>query len=296
MKLIALLLLAVSLFASNAMAADTAQPQAQPDFRETLSKATLAVYEGKEVCEMTKVETIFGSMSMWGCSFKEQFICTATVINRTSQYDYTGLTAGHCFNWKLDDKGVKYYVADNVRRKPVLHEISVLKRENDERYDYALFTFKSITVYPVIEIYSGEGIPPIGSRVLNCNYSLGITKEVVDGPIVSDIIGDTESEEAPHLRRRYFVQLPFGPGASGSPVVDEQTHQIVGLVEAMFPGSQMAAVVIPTGTNLINFIQDDSAGIRPEPAPDVKNNPQPGDTAWSRIVKFIAKLFHLSVA
>lgn len=245
--------------------------QPTENFRDNLYHATLAVYAGKQVCGFQTIATFFGDFKMWGCEFKEQFVCTATVVRADGHGDYVGLTTGHCFDYEIMDKlKAKYYVADNVREKPVLREIQLVKFDNSDRYDYALFTFKSLTPYPVIPIYLGEGTPLLGSRVINVNYSLGITKEAVEGPVVSEQIGDSESEQAPHLRRRFFVQIPFGPGASGSAVVYETPTggAIVGLVEAMFPGTQMAAVVIPTGVNYINFLQDDSAGLKPEPEPE----------------------------
>jgi Trypsin-like peptidase domain len=260
--LAAVVLLVALLFPSTAQA-----QEATPNFRETLSAATLAVYMGKQVCEYRQVQTVFGAFPEWGCEFKEQFVCTATVVASDLGGQFTGLTAGHCFSYEAEKEKIDYFVADNVGTKPVLHKIKLIKFENDDRYDYAVFSFQSLVNYPVITVYQGDGIPPVGTRVVNVNFSLGITKEIVDGPIVSKEIGETESADSPRMRRRYFVQIPFGPGASGSAIVEENSQQIVGLTEMMFPGTQMAAVVIPVGHNLVNFMQDDSAGIKPEVEP-----------------------------
>jgi hypothetical protein len=40
----------------------------------------------------------------------------------------------------------------------------------------------------------------------------------------------------------------------------------------MFPSTQMAAVVIPVGVNLVNFAQDDSAGLKPDVEPSKPND------------------------
>jgi len=294
-KAFALLMLLVMLASPMLISAhreSVKQIEVTPDFRETLSQATLAIYAGKQVCGYKTLETIFGPFDFWSCEFKEQFVCTATVVDKNGNGTFIGLTTGHCFSYEAAENKIDYYVADNVSEKPVLHKIELFKFENDDRYDYGVFSFQSITDYPIIETYKGEGIPPIGTRVLNVNYSLGVTKEVVEGPIVSKQVGETESGDNPHLRRRYFVQIPFGPGASGSAIVDEETHEIVGLTEAMFPGTQMAAAIIPVGSNLRNFMQDDSAGLKPEPEPATKDKkPAMGDSKKSSIFVRVVMTF-----
>jgi hypothetical protein len=89
----------------------------------------------------------------------------------------------------------------------------------------------------------------------------------MEGPVVSNIIERNEGD-IEGVRRRVLVQLPVGPGASGSPVVDENTHEIVGLVEGIFPGTQMPAVIIPTGNNFLDFLEDDSAGLKAKAEPE----------------------------
>ena len=84
-----------------------------------------------------------------------------------------------------------------------------------------------------------------------------------------------------------MVGIGVGPGASGSAVVDAQTGEIVGLVEAVFPGTQMPTVVIPTGQSLYNFIEDDSTGLKPDKEPPVKDEDHKNESVWIRIVRFI---------
>jgi len=243
------------------------------DFRETLSKATVAVYVGKQVCEYKTVETFFMDIPEWRCQFESHFTCTATVVRTDGDGGYIGLTAGHCFSYDKMEEGYKYYISDGVNLHPTLREIRINKFESNDQYDYGIFQFKSGKEYPVIQV-AGVGrsvmtdvIPALGVKVLNVNFSYGIVKQVVEGTVVSHQISETESSEDGRLRRRYLVQIPIGPGASGSAVVDESTHEIVGLAEAIFPGTQMAAAVIPTGTNLSDFWEDDSVGMKPLPEP-----------------------------
>ena len=291
--LIALLLSTLLAFAAPARAQ---KPQPQSDFRETLSKATLAVYGGKQTCQYVQVQTFFGSMATWQCAFESHFVCTATAVRTDGRGDYIGLTAGHCFSYKAMDRGFKYYVSEGVNEHPVLREIKLIKFENNDQYDYALFTFTSMRDYPVVEVdTSKDSIPALGSRIINANFSYGLTKEITEGVVVSGKIGDKEAVDAEHLRGRYLVQMPFGPGSSGSAIVNEDTHKIVGLVEAMIPATQMAAIILPTGDNFLQFIEDDSVGLKPEAEPKTgPQNPQPGDddTVLHQIIVRIEKHFN----
>src|SRR5208282_3141252 len=274
-KILLAILLAAALFVPTV----SAQKAPTVDFRETLSKSTLGLYVGKQVCDYKK--DAYG-IPEWGCEFKYQFVCTASVIASNGEGAYAGLTAGHCFNWDLMAAGIDYFVSTSVTEKPVLNKVSVIKFENDERYDYGIFTFQSVRDFTPLVVSEDVQTPALGTKLINCNFSFGVVKEVVEGPVVSKQIGETEGP-VQDLRRRYLVQIPFGPGASGSPVVDENTHQIVGLVEMTFPGTQMAAVVIPTGDNFKNFMDDDSAGLKPQADPKNPPKSQEDDSLLTRL-------------
>jgi hypothetical protein len=266
-----------------------------PDFTDTLSKATLAVYSGKQVCGYKTVDTFLGPLDIWGCKFESHFTCTATVVEREDMSSYAGLTAGHCFNYELMDKGVKYYVSENLSGAPVLNEIKLLKFETSDRYDYALFSFHSLRDYPVIEILrSGEQVPPIGTPVLNANFSLGVVKQVLEGKIVStQITGQEGNDACDGCKGRFFVSIGVGPGASGSAIVDAKSHKIIGMTEAIFPSTQMATLVVPMGDQFIDFMNDDSAGIRPEKptGPTVKIHEEKKPEPESVFYKFLKMFF-----
>ena len=271
---LAALLLALLALVPNAQA-----QKSQVDLRERLSEATLALYTGKQTCQYVATKTFFGQIPVWTCAFETHFTCTATVV-RDDDGDYLGLTAGHCFDYDDTDEGFKYYVSEGVEEHPVLREITVLKFENNDQYDYGVFSFHSAHEYPVIQVehvLGADVVPPLGTKVLNNNFSYGLVKEVVEGVVVSKQIGEREAVILPVVRRRYLVQMPFGPGASGSPIVNEATGKIIGMVEANFPSTQMAAVIIPTGKNFADFIEDDSVGLKPQPEPKVSKVVPPED-------------------
>jgi len=280
----------VALLLASMAAVPARAQKPQPDFRDTLSKATLAVYAGKQTCKYVTVESFFGEFPEWTCGFESHFVCTSTVISEDDG-TYFGLTAGHCFDYDRMDQGYKYYISDGVNEHPVLREIHILKFESNDQYDYGVFTFDSTRIYPTIKASHGS-IPTLGTKLLNVNFSLGVVKEVVEGPVVSNQISEVESIRAPHLRRRYMVQLPIGPGASGSAVVDEDSHEIVGLVEASFPSTQMAAVVMPVGSNFGDFLEDDSVGMKPLPEPKSTSEQEGKQSLVDKIRSLYDYFFH----
>ncbi len=267
-----------------------AQKQIAIDFKDTLRKATIAVYHGKQKCEDSTVDSWLGPMKEWGCQFQRRFTCTATVIRRLSQIEYVGLTAGHCFDWSKKDE---YFVTDKIGTKPVLHHINIIKFENDDRYDYGIFTFSSLSEYPIIEADTERLFPSVGSSVLNVNYSFGLVKQTTEGKVVSEKITDPAIRQMGDLKGRYLVDIGIGPGASGSAVVDAESHKIVGIVEAIFPGTQMPAIVMPLGQNFKDFTEDDSASIKPEEA--LKSSPNNGGSKsmkspWQSFVDWLNKV------
>jgi hypothetical protein len=282
------------LFAGSTKAAESITPPVTENLQETLNHSTLALYHAEQQCAWAHETVFVFVIDVWECKFVENFTCTATVIARDGS-DYLALTAGHCFDWKEEDK---YYVGEDTVGKPVLHKVKVVKFENDERYDFGVVEFTSISGnYTPIRVNStGVGAPPVGTQIKNVNFSYGIVKEFAEGKVVSDLIQGDAGGRCPDCKGRYLVSIGLGPGASGSAVVDPATGEIVGLVEAIFPETQMPTVVMPTGKNLINFMEDDSAGIKPLPeGPKPKEDQnQPGtEDTHSRLGKILLWIFRV---
>jgi hypothetical protein len=126
-----------------------------------------------------------------------------------------------------------------------------------------VFVFHSIRELPVIRVNTQGGIPVIGTKVMNVNFAEGIGKQFTHGEVNSEPLDDARLE----MKQRFMITNGMGPGASGSAIVSEETHEIIGLCEFGFPGAQMGTGVIPTGKRYIDFMEDDSAGLKPLPAP-----------------------------
>jgi Trypsin-like peptidase domain len=282
--LLALALLAASLMVTPARAAES-----KPDVKEDLAKATLLVYQGRQVCKYHTEDFFFFEEQVWGCEFITRFTCTATVVDKDDLGDYEGLTAGHCFDYTAVDKG-QYYVADTLTDKPVLHKIKLRKFANDERYDYALFVFQSLESYPAIPVAQAVD-PKAGDVITNVNFALGLVKQTTHGLVVSGIIDAPAVEDLKDTKGRFLVSIGIGPGASGSAVIDG-SGKIIGIVELVFPGTQMPTAVMPLGKTFKDFIQDDSAGLRPLPPGPLPKPPAPPaePTAWELFKQLLAHL------
>jgi Trypsin-like peptidase domain len=267
---------------------DTEIVKPKEQFAEQLAHSTLAVYHGEQTCAWDTETVFIFTIDVWKCKFEEKFTCTATVIGEISDNQYIAITAGHCFDWKEEDK---YYVADSTVGKPVMHKATLLKFENDDRYDYGVLAFKSMRDYAPIAVATSEAqVPSIGTEVINVNFSYGIVKEYAEGKIVSEQIQGDAGGRCEVCKGRYLVSIGMGPGASGSAVVDAHTHEIVGIAEAIFPGTQMPTVVIPMGSNFTDFFDDDSAGIKPMPeGPKPKEGDKP--ESESGFGRFLSRFF-----
>lgn len=255
------LLLSATGLRADELKAEVVRPTAE-QFRERLGHSTLAVYHGEQKCAWTKETFFIFTVDLWKCKFEEEFACTATVIGARED-KYIALTAGHCFDWSEEDK---YYVADNTVGKPVFHKTEILKFENDDRYDYGLISFSSNRDYIPIAIEGpDDGVPSLGTPIINVNISYGIVKEYAEGKVVSELIQSDAGGRCEFCKGRYLVSVGMGPGASGSAIVNTDTQEIVGIAEAIFPETQMPTVVMPMGSKFIDFFDDDSAGLKPLP-------------------------------
>ena len=279
MRLFRLAVLAAILCCATAVRGQVSQ--------ETVSKATVVIDIGKQVCKWNESENIFGPDYEWGCKFVSKPVCTGTVVKKRGD-QYLVLTAGHCII-PAQRKDDNYYVSSVIENEPVLHHAKVLKAENDDRYDFALLEFSSLREYPTIDLNDSEDGPPaVGTELLNVNFSYGLGKQFLHGTVTSGLV------QVDDMKKRYLSTLQVGPGASGSAVIDVKTGKIVGLVELIFPRSPMGAGIIPTGKALFDFMEDDSAGLSTPPpvgVPPQPPTPPPPPSIWQEFIDILSRLW-----
>jgi len=279
--------LAATLLVAPFIAKAQVGPQPE-DFQQTLSHATLSVYQGQQVCKYTPYESFFGTVNIWGCKFERVFTCTATVIAQESDDTYIGLSAGHCIDWAKEND---YFVGSSVAADGVLHNIHIVKSENDARYDFVLFEFHSLRSLPTIQVAKEGGTPALGTKVININFAMGIGKQFTHGEVYSE----TLEEERLGMKERFLITNGTGPGASGSAIVDEQTHEIIGLCEFGMNRGQLGTGVIPTGKRFVDFMDDESAGLKPKPEPVAPPVKATAESFLSKFLEVIRRVINLSI-
>ncbi len=210
------------------------------------------------------------------------FLCSTTVVderktmNSSGKHEYLLLTAGHCITGDgLPDDlvfGVRDQIAEDSS-KPDLQPVSVIKAENDAKYDFAILYFSTAKQYPVIQI-DFDTVPSIEDKVYDVNFSLGIAKQVALGVVATNIIDTQTSDGTCDIcKGRYMVHLFAGPGASGSAIISEKTNKVVGVGEFGFPGTT-TGLGVETTKALKEFIE----------APVVKNLSPKDQSLQSRVV------------
>lgn len=255
--------------------------QSAAEFHKDLAKATLALYERHphtDADDFMQFDISTGKKKrrIVKTDFIASFTCTATVIANPEPNVYFLLTAGHCFGGSNPES--KYYVSEGIDVDPTLQRVEVLKSANTKKYDYALLLLHSAHQYPVIRVNLDKDLPEVETPLVNVNFSLGLTQQLIKGEIESGIMQREQTE--PGCEYRFMTSLGVGPGASGSAIVDENSREIIGIVEAIFPGYSVGTVSIPLGKQFDNFMIDDSIL---EKAPPVvhKSAPEPDEETIS---------------
>ena len=173
------------------------------------------------------------------------FLCTVTAFRKVKG-GYELIGAGHCTAEANPDdlpKGLVYSVSDNLGT--TLHSVKLLKAEMKETetgdVDYAVYFLKSDENIPVIPL-GNEGMVEVGSETVNVNFSLGdkMTKQLTKG-----IVASQTAKLPSKIPGMILVQQFDSHGASGSSVVSEKTHQIIGLVIGGYDGTTTPSVIEP---------------------------------------------------
>lgn len=172
---------------------------------------------------------------------KPKFLCTVTAFEKVKG-GYLLVGAGHCtsINGELPSDLV-YYVSDDLD-KPT-HPVYLLRSVLDDTQaeDLAIYYYPTRAKYPVIAL-GNEGDLHVGDKTVDVNFSLKIAKMVSPGVVASVIIQSGEV-------KGFFVVDEFAShGASGSSVVDEKTHMIVGLLIAGWDGATVGNAIEPIST------------------------------------------------
>ncbi|VVB52855.1 Trypsin-like peptidase domain protein [uncultured archaeon] len=176
------------------------------------------------------------------------FLCTVTAFKKVAG-GYELIGAGHCTaegNPEDLPKGLVYSVSDNVgtEKTPVkLLKAEVIEPNEDgvEYQDYAVYYMKTDAKIPVIEL-GDESDVAVGDATVDVNFSLGekMTKQMTRGSVAS-VIAPAGSA----VHGMMLVQQFDSHGASGSAIVSEKTHRIIGLVIGGYDGTTTPTIAVP---------------------------------------------------
>ena len=149
-------------------------------------------------------------------------ICSTTVYEAIPG-GYHLITAGHC----VEDvpSNVVFSVADNIGEK--LMPVKVLKAREEGGIDFAELELLTDKKYDPISLGTEDGTH-VGDVVINPNFSAMVSKQLSLGRISSQPF--VVSEDVPEDAKGYFLVQVFGTeGSSGSAMISEKTHKIIGI-------------------------------------------------------------------
>lgn len=187
------------------------------------------VYKASMALEATSVER--------GIT-EPKFLCTVTAFEKV-QGGYLLVGAGHCTPANdVLPRDMVFFVSDNMGTEP--HPVYLLKSIMLEPDDWALYYFPTKAKYPVIPL-GNESTLRVGDKTVDVNFSLGITKVLSQGVVASTVIRTGQQ----YAKGFYIVDAFASHGASGSAVVSEKSHKIVGLLIAGWDGATVGNAIEP---------------------------------------------------
>ena len=167
-----------------------------------------------------------------------RFICTAEPFEKILG-GYRLISAGHCV--QLVPADVKFFVADEISGP--LTPVTMIKAHLGDGMDFSEFELSTSRTYPIFEL-GDERDSRVGDAVINSNFAAGVVKQLSFGTISSGTIPLSPKCEIDDCAGDFLVQLYGAGGSSGSAVVSERTHKVIGLVVIGF-GSQIGFAVEP---------------------------------------------------
>jgi len=172
--------------------------------------------------------------------------CTLTAWKKVSN-GYLLITAGHCTTANPQiPKDAEFFIAEEIDGKE--EPLKLVHAVLNVPLDYGIFFWKTTRRIKVVP-FGDERKERIGNQTVNVNFSLGITKEVSMGVIQSQLITTNEVSIGPLHSMKVggmFLDSEFAShGASGSAVVSQKTHKIIGLLVSGMDGLTMPPFIEP---------------------------------------------------
>jgi hypothetical protein len=167
-------------------------------------------------------------------------MCSATAFKKVKD-GYLLLSAGHCTKEGTPDEfptDLTYSVSSDIGTTVYPVKFVRMAFKEDVNLDYSVFFFPTALKFPVIEL-GDERTEAIGSATYNFNFSKGVVKMLAKGVIVSSLVPEGEPKNL------LLVGQFAASGASGSAIVSEKTHKIIGVVSYGWETRTMPEGIVP---------------------------------------------------
>jgi hypothetical protein len=174
--------------------------------------------------------------------------CTATAYEELADKSgYRFVSAAHCVSGKTDkeQKAQKYYITtDDAGEKTFLNATLIEAGDKSVGDDFSIFevkTTKSFTVTPV----GASASLNLGDRVISVASPFGLGKQYFEG-YISNVHLDRPPVDAGEVQWTDVMLVVIGSagGSSGSAIVSEDQHAIVGFLVGG-TSSTIGAIVVP---------------------------------------------------
>lgn len=174
--------------------------------------------------------------------------CTATAFEQLADKSgYRFVSAAHCVSGKTDkeQKAQKYYVtADSVGEKLFLNASLIEAGDKSVGDDFSVFEVKTTKSFIVTPVGTSSSLA-IGDKVINVASPYGLGKQYFEG-YVSNVHLDRPPLDAGEVQWTdvMLVEVGSAGGSSGSAIISEDQHAIVGFLVGG-TSSTIGAIVVP---------------------------------------------------
>lgn len=181
---------------------------------------------------------------LYGSSKKDQVenhpMCSATAFRKV-QGGYLLLSAGHCTKEGTPDEfpaDLTYSVSSDIGTPTYPVKLLKFAFNEETNLDFSIFFFPTALKFPVIEL-GDENSERVGNATYNFNFSKGVVKIFAKGVVAAPLIPKGE----PH--NLWLVTQFAASGSSGSAVISEKTHKIIGIVSYGWETRTMPEGIVP---------------------------------------------------
>jgi hypothetical protein len=193
---------------------------------------------------------------LYGSSKSDQVenhaMCSATAFRKVKG-GYLLLSAGHCTKEGTPNEfptDLTYSVSSDIGTPIYPVKFVTFAFDESKNLDFSVFFFQTTLKFPVIEL-GDERTEEIGAATYNFNFSKAVVKMLAKGVVVSSLVPEGEPKNL------LLVDMFAASGSSGSAVISEKTHKIIGIVSYGWETRTMPEGVVPISVVRLELSKSD---------------------------------------